>query len=664
MPITETPFYNLQTLNTIQQQPPTIGEELNKLFTCGFQLGYSDPNVNNPGATASGLMAIFNALYAYAFTDARIKADPVWTRVFSQSTDRFRFNENFYCVVDSESQRLVWVIRGLYGAETLAQNLDSLNAHIGGMIAIYDPVNSPVTASAPSNVKAANTAMFNRFKNFTFIDSYGSGSNSQNYSNIFAKGNSNYSGGGITRYFVLQDQDPDYWQLSRAGVELKTLFNYLSYGGIAVVAPTWKSLLNFKSTSIIPSNMRQEVALSATQLKYPIPSKWNGEHSIFCNNLEAVVSLEQGGLIERRYTEAGYGTTGANRVAYALQPYTYINAGVSAGLIYGLTGSELLNIHNNPNERGSFLSTFMNDDVAGGYKNIPIFHCGLSGTDIALSHSFEDIVGSFRYFGLDGHQGLRPESALPSAGLTTYQLVDDAVNGNYDGLNRLLCIVGKNYQTMSELTTNLFFGPGKNVFTMKTPAIADAVGRFAYNKLNKPSTEGGLFSSPLGVLDGDVLNGEIVPTFAFAGTLSERLHSRRINFFDYDTFGLGNAPYFLASEFTGATGPSPNAPDRFSTMWLVRTIKQDLITSLSTTFNGQVKSEVQGQIIQFATDLIQTKYSRYLEKGWVVEWPAINSTSPTIVYLTVNLKPKVVIQSYTEVSGINGFSIDFAISLD
>ena len=667
MPITETPFSYLD-LNNISNIPPYTNPD--KLFTCGFQFGYSDPNINNPGVTASGLMAILNGLYFSNIVSDQIINTPTWAAMFGLPSEQIVFDDCFYCVSDPDTQRLIWVIRGPRGKETLLRNLDSLHAHIAGMIALIDPVNSPymgdllLESILDYNI---HVDIFNRFKNFNFIDSYQTrASDNLNYQNATSpkdNGLGLYSGNGITKLFVLEDQDIDKWQLSRAGVELKILIDYLNYGGVAVIAPTWKTLLNFKTSLKIPISMQSDVRLAAEALGYPTTG-WFNDSSIFCGPLEAVVSLENGGLIERRHTMPGYGTTGSNRVAYACQPYTYKNTGLSAGLLYGLTGSELLNVYANPNEKGSFLSTFMDDQIAGVYKNIPIFHSGFSGTDLSLNQSVENISSMYRYRGLDGFTGLKPESTSSSAGLTTYQLLDDS---NYNGLNRLFCVFGKNVSDMSISAIRLFFGNAKT-FTMSIPAISDAVGKYAYNKTFKSDLEGGVFSSPLGVVEGSVLNGQIIPHVSFITPNANLLRSQRINFFDFDRFGQFGTRFFLAAEFTGATGANPNAPDRFSTMWLVRTLKEDIINGLAQ-FSGQVKSQVQTQILTTTNSIITTKYARYLlpesKGGWSVEWTAANNNNPTVVFLRITIKPKVVVLGYTEgPQGIQGFQIDFAISLD
>ena len=663
MPITEIPFTNL--LNFDSYANPNL-QIVNKLFTCGFQLGYSDENISYPGATASGFMAVLNAISYAANAPDQITNSSIWTAMFTQPSDRFIFNENFYFVNEPQTNRIIWIIRGRGGAEILLQNLNVLHANIAGLIAAIDPANSPemsnLSIESP-DIYENYVAAFNRFKNFTFIGSYQTGANdSANYSSA---NSGNYSGNGITQFFVLSDQDQSKWQLSRAGVELQVLLNYLNYGGIAVVAPTWKSLLNYNLSLNIAPSIKFLVETSAQNMGYGVQEGVSNV-GLFSNNLEAVVSLENGGLIERRHTIAGYGITGSNRVSYASQLYTYKNSGVSAALIYGLTGSELLNVHSNPNDKGSFLSTFMDNEISGIYSNIPIFHSGFSGTDLTINQRFTDINSVYRYCGLDGISGLKPESTSIDAGLTTYQLVDDE---NYDSLNRLFCIFGKNAKEMPESALNLFYpsSKGQNLI-VKVPAISDVVGILAYNKAFKSNTEGGLFSSPLGISDGRVLNGTIEPIVKYTSTTANTLRTRRINFFDYDVYGSGNR-HFLASEFTGATGQNPNNTDRFSTLWLIRTIRDNIISVLTSTYSNLVKSTVKEQIIAETDSIIQNNYSQYLlsktQGGWLVEWPeALNASSLTVVYLNITIKPKTIILGYTPKNTIGSFNIRIGVSLD
>jgi len=639
----------LENLN-IASQTPILADK----FTCGFQFSFSENNESNPGATASGLHAILNGLwlsksYSNAYTNGKGQVgDPLY-----ESLPKPVFNKDFYPV--NINGKLVWVIRSL---SPFINNLNVLDSTIAGWMSLIDTNANPFIAQGLSNGSLTQAVVdewqswFNRFNTVNFADSY----------NGYDDARSNIAGNGIAKLFVLSDQDFTKWQVSRAGAELKILVDYLAYGGIAVVAPDWLSLNNYLTTSAIAAQVREEVGAS----EYPNdPDAADNVAStgLFTGPLEVIVSIDNGGLIDTRVARAGYGITGTNRVAYACQPYSYVNAGVSAALAYGLTGSELINDYSSPTGRRNFVTIFMEGYGANKYPNIPIIHCGLSGTDLTIAQESSDFTYTdiFRYPGLDGLTGERLATASKTSGLTSYRLTE----ANYSGLNRLFATFGKNVRVIGSPKIPDFGNDlGPNLL-ISTPAVADVAGIMAYNK----GINGlGQYWAPIGTVNGVVLNGSLTPTIKFTSEDASLLSSRRVNFFDFDEFAGPQGQYFLATELTGATSFVVNVSDRLSVLWMVRSVREEiesygsLIVGEGRVNNSDLWTEVTDHI---RNAIIDPKYGNYLQ-SWTVTCDSTNNTvnGPTLT-VDVELTPKRITYNYTEGSGpsaVSSFRLNITIS--
>jgi len=647
--MTTTPFNSFIDSADIQDVPSTV--PINDRFVTGFQFGYSSPNLNNPGATSSGLYSILNGIWLSQVYDFSW-GDSVGAAL-EKSSLNFIFNANFYPIIDPDSNHLLWVIRS---PQPLISNLNTLHQSINGYMALIDPSNSELTDAiingSVSNAQSTlYTSIFNKFNSVNFINSY------TGYNDVVLNGN--YTGNGIAHLFVLSGQnDPDKWQLSRAGVELQCLIDYLCYGGVAVIGPTWKSLNNYWYTAKnFPGTIRQI-------LRQQYPENVDELNTIgtrfFTPPLDAVVTLEQGGLIERRSSVAGFGTTGANRVAYASQPYSYPNVGVSYGIAYGLTGAELINNHNPPSEKGSFLTAFFGSQ--SNYNTIPVIHAGFSGTDVSIDQVPTPNTSIFsRYPGLNGLTGQRPESNDSSAGLTNYTFRDIDENSE---LNRLLCVIGKNTKTNFGQD---FINPiGKQNLIIKIPAVADVAGILARNK-----TFGeGLYIPPAGPDRAPMRNGEIIPNFKFSRSFpdSVTLYTNRIAFFDIDSGIFGNNIPFLTNDLTGATSNTIDQDrDRLSINWMVRGIRSMIETYLNTLVNvAQSNSSLWNTVKSTIEGLITKNFgTRYLQ-SFSVTCDTTNGNRdnfPTLfVDVTITPKPTLVTYSGPTSQNLNGYVLKFVIN--
>lgn len=592
-------------------------------FVTGFQFSYSDPSLNNQGATSSGIWAILNSILMFKSFNFGTIRDPLY-----DTLEKFQFTPEFYPV--QEGSNVQWIIRS---PQILINNLNILHRNVAGYMSLFDVSNSPYYGEAATTATLYQT-YFNVVNNTNLIGCYTG----------YGAATKSVGGNGIAHLFVLSDQNTENWQFSRVGVELQILMDYLAYGGIAVLAPTWPSLSNYKITNSILPTFTSEVTQGLPDAEEITTTGY------FTGPLDAVVSIDNGGLIERRSSVTGFGITGPNRVAYACQDKTYVNTGVSASIAYGLTGADLVSSFMNPNRRGSFVTAFLHS-VNPLLSTLPIIHCGLSGTDLTIAQntstgdlSYTDI---FRYPGLDGLTGQRPESNAINAGLTNYILTED----NYSGLNRVFCVMGKNVKSYSMTD---FDNPINNLIVSKVPAVGDVAGLMAYSK--SPG-QGGVHAPIIGPVLGGVINGSVEPYQRFDATknpAAKTLYDRRVNFFDLNNFG-SVSNYFLASEWVGATGTARIISDRFSVLNMVRALRYDVESYLTNLLSGgdQVSNEtLWSQITTDITNSIITNtYQRYLQEtnGYTVVCNTSNGNVVGInrVTVTITIKPKPVSYSYS-----------------
>jgi hypothetical protein len=354
---------------------------------------------------------------------------------------------------------------------------------------------------------------------------------------------------------------------------------------------------------------------------------------LFTGPLDAIVSLDNGGLIDTRVSRAGYGITGTNRVAYACQPYSYVNSGVSAALAYGLTGSELINDYSSPTGRRNFVTIFMEGYGANKYPEIPIIHCGLSGTDLTIAQDSSDFTYTdiFRYPGLDGLTGERLATASKTSGLTSYRFTE----ANYSGLNRLFATLGKNKRTIGSKAIPDFGNVLSSEVLVSTPAVSDVAGMMA---LNKGLNGLGTYWPPIGTVNGVILNGEITPIIKFQSEDASLLSTRRVNFFDFDQFAGDQGKYFLATELTGATSFVVDVSDRLTVLWMVRSLREQITSYGRSVINDRESNPTLWQEVRdhIRDSIIEPKYSNYLQ-SYIITCDNTNNVVNSAV-LTVDVE--------------------------
>ena len=620
-------------------------------FTCGFQFSYSAPSETNIGATASGLHAIFNA-FALPQLITGLNADI--NDPYVGQIAKPIINKDFY-YVHVNNGRKCWIIRDL---DTLISNLNILDSNIAAWLSTIDVSNNTFIQTAISNQRLSTSSssllqsIFNQYTTVNFPGSY------TNWNTVRAGGAQASRGNGITKLFVLSDQDVTKWQVSRAGLELKVLVDYLAYGGNAVIGPDWLSLNQYTSSVALPTQIRQKIAESASS--DPEQQDLITTTGYFTGNLYAVVCLDQGGAIEARgATYFDYGITGSNRIAYGSQYFSYLNSGVSASLAYGLSGGELTNSYCPATLRRSFLTTFFkNVNTSTIYDDIPIIHAGLSGTDISLLQDTEtgNYTDIFRYPGLNGLTGIRRENNAANSGFTSYILNES----DYSGLNRLFCVCGKNIATY---TTTDFGDPLNGTLIVSIPPLGDVAGLMA---LAKNNTSQGIFAPPIGTINGLVLNGTVMPNIGFQDSPQSRhFYNNRVNFFDTDQFSTSTSTtsYFLASELVGATASSVSVADRNSVMWMVRNLRSKLNSIVGALITNRISnSELWNDVTVAVLNEINTNYSRYLN-SWAVTCDGTNNevNAPNLT-VDVEVTPKRSTYSYTVGFSVDTFKINITVA--
>jgi hypothetical protein len=593
-------------------------DDLTTRLTCGMQLGYA---TSSSGLTGAGLYNILNGMFV--LENSRVRDLPNSL----QLSEKFVFGKNFFKVTSGSSH--VIVIRDL---TTLLANLDILHNNIATLISDFDDQNAGYIANGGDQTyfPATDGLIFNNLKNYIFPNSYPA----NGYTDVTNQKNpSAPRGNGITGAFVIWDQGSSQWQLSRAGVELTTLVNYLSYGGIAVVAPSWTALNNFRNTNA-PRNATET---GFNSFEFDV----NGDFIVsdYVGNIECAITLDMGGALERRGI-----TSGDNRDIYAGLQYTYAT-GNSFGFAYGLTASQITNLFSAPLARSTFFNTLYASPTAV-YKDVPVIHAGLSGASISLEQntltsdlSFTDV---HRYPGLNGLESLRPTSTSSAAGLTSYTLTTE-------DLDKLICVIGKKHK----IVNSTYFGdPLKgNQIDLVTPLVGDVAGLLQKNKQN---SEVGLYGPPIGPVNGRIANASFIePSIDPSpdNSVATLLRSKKINFVYEDV----NAGYFLATELVGATASitgNIDANSRFGIAWLKRAVRRDVASYLqglvdSGTFVNNESNR--SLVVKNITPIVQGYANPYFDPNYT---PIIqcdgsnNSNNSTTLTVSITVKPKSVVYQY------------------
>jgi hypothetical protein len=430
--------------------PPLNQTGENKLV-CGFVLGTS----TTTGTTGCGLYAILRAAYDNLVNTAAIASGDSNNNLFFNNLDCFALPPG-----ELQTKNPIFIISDLF---TLRSSMNELHNNINYLIfrVDYNRTDPSGNATFPFQgqfLAATNpnsVRQYNFYTNYLFYGSY-TGAENVNPGQPFVGTDlplGDLMGNGITAAFSFANPkgdgvfNPGDGFISRAGLELFALYNYLKYGGIAVIASSYEDLYKIKDKEILSPD-------------YLDPEQVGTRYSIVPNGLDCILTLDNTSML------TGVNNTNNSNDDGMVYGGAYYGANTTDGLtIYNLTQGLLPEYLGNSfcgnGFRGNIFSSILEQEK--NPDTLMIFHAGLSGVSFAYSQDFLDQPElGFRHPSTDGIQFLYRQRVTNSNFNSNPGLTLGTLNTNQ--LQRLCCVPGVNnyrfYWTVDGVQNGTVVGGG------------------------------------------------------------------------------------------------------------------------------------------------------------------------------------------------------------
>lgn len=456
--------------------------DFNKRLVCGFNLGTSNFLPGEIGATGCGLYSILSTMVFYD-TDA-------------SNGDPFLFpsgNPDFFAILSNTSPGLEELSSPAFIIGNSSELINFLNrVNNFSNYLIWQGDKQGRTDPLASQIGNDYSEISKFLKNYLFYGAYTGAQNvdvnNDGLINFFDVDN-DLTGNGITGAFGFAkatgegtDVSPRDGFASRAGIELYSILHYLKYGGIAILAGSWKDLYVLRNKKITVG---------------PFPDLEIESLDVIPSGIDCFVTLEGGSML------TGVNDTNNNTDDGMIYGGAYYSADPTIGatvynLTQGLLPEYLGNTFAGNGYRGNLFSCILAE--SNDPDPIPIFHSGLSGTSFGYKQIFED----------------SPESANrhPSTNGINFQYRRKPISLNYNTnpgttfgilnnnqIQRLCCVAGKTlekfYWTTNGTETGEIVGGGEDgSFWIPKLDVIEFVG--SLNLVKQQSSSGKIFESNIG----------------------------------------------------------------------------------------------------------------------------------------------------------------------